>query len=128
MILKIIYGSKFLQASELVFKYGIFMTFISLITLQIFYFISISKYWYLIHLSLILVGQISSIWMLHNNLDNVLNILIVSSAALFILNMILIIIFSKKIRHGLTAGQDFSIDSGNSPKNKRSLHHLVQKD
>ena len=96
IVLKIFYGSKFLLASELVFEYGIFMAFVSLISLQIFYFISIGKYWYLIYLFIILVEQITLIWLYHDNLITILIILIINSFVLFLLNLIIIIFYNKK--------------------------------
>ncbi len=98
-LMNLIYGSKYLAASDLIFKYGIFMTFISLITLQIFYFISIGKYWYLIYSFFILIEQIAVIWLYHNNLGLILLILIMNSFVLFLLNLILIIFYGKKMKN-----------------------------
>ncbi len=106
-----IYGNEYLVASGLIFRYGIFMTFISLVTLQIFYFISIGKYWYLIQLFFILVGQIALIWIYHNNLGSILVILIASSLLLFLLNFILIIFNSKKLKSkGNEKRENFNIN------------------
>ncbi len=110
IVLKIIYGSKFLLASELVFEYGIFMAFVSLISLQIFYFISIGKYWYLIYLFIISMGQITLIWLYHDSLKVVLIILITNSSVLFLLNLIFIIFYNKKKRDELTTRQNFSVN------------------
>jgi len=112
-IMKLVYGSKYLAASGLVFKYGIFMTFISFIFLQIFYFISIGKFWYLIYLFFILIEQISLIWLYHNNLGLILLILIANSFLLFLLNLVLIFFYGKKIKNrGYETGKNFNINTG----------------
>ena len=111
-LMNLIYGSKYLAASGLIFRYGIFMTFISLITLQIFYFISIGRYWYLIYSFFILIEQISLIWLYHNNLGLILLILIINSFVLFLLNLISIIFYSRKAKNkNNEAGKDFSINT-----------------
>jgi len=94
-IVKLIYGSKYLEASYLIFKYGVFMSFISLITLQILYFISIEKFWYLIYLFIILVGQIALIWNIHSSLEIVIIILIITSTIIFLINLLLMIFYGK---------------------------------
>ena len=112
-LMNLIYGSKYLDASGLIFRYGIFMTFISLITLQIFYFISIGRYWYLIYSFFILIEQIAVIWLYHNNLGLILLILIINSFVLFLLNLILIIFYSRKTKNkNYETGKDLSINTG----------------
>jgi len=112
-LMNLIYGSKYLDASGLIFRYGIFMTFISLITLQIFYFISIGRYWYLIYSFFILIEQISLIWIYHNNLGLILLILIINSFVLFLLNLISIIFYSRKTKNkNYETGKDLSINTG----------------
>jgi len=112
-LMNLIYGSKYLGASGLIFRYGIFMTFISLITLQIFYFISIGRYWYLIYSFFILIEQIALIWIYHNNLGLILLILIINSFVLFLLNLILIIFYSRKTKNkNYETGKDLSINTG----------------
>ena len=111
-IVNFIYGSKYLAASSLIFKYGIFMSFISFITLQIFYFISIGRYWYLIYSFFILIEQIAVIWLYHNNLGLILLILIINSFVLFLLNLILIIFYGKKIKNkGYEKGKNLNINT-----------------
>jgi len=111
-LMNLIYGSKYLAASGLIFRYGIFMTFISLVTLQIFYFISIGRYWYLIYSFFILIEQIAVIWLYHNNLGLVLLILIINSFVLFLLNLILIIFYGKKIKNkGYEKGKNLNINT-----------------
>ena len=111
-IVNLIYGNKYLVASGLIFKYGIFMSFISFITLQIFYFISIGRYWYLIYSFFILIEQITLICVYHNNLGLILLILIVNSFVLFLLNLILIIFHRKRTKNkNYEAGKDFSINT-----------------
>lgn len=112
-LMNLIYGSKYLVASGLIFRYGIFMTFISLITLQIFYFISIGKYWYLIYSFFILIEQITLIWIYHNNLGLILLILIINSFVLFLLNLLLIIFYSRKTKNkNYETGKNLSINTG----------------
>jgi len=112
-LMNLIYGSKYLAASGLIFRYGIFMTFISLVTLQIFYFISIGRYWYLIYSFFILIEQIAVIWLYHNNLGLILLILIINSFVLFLLNLILIIFYSRKTKNkNYETGKDLSINTG----------------
>jgi O-antigen/teichoic acid export membrane protein len=88
-IIRILFGDKYLLASNLIFKYGLFMSIISFINLQVFYFISVDKYYYLISLFLILSGMITLIWFYHGSLINVLIILIYSSLIVFIINFLL---------------------------------------
>ena len=96
LIIGIIYGKQYLLASTLVFKYGIFMTLISMINLQIFYFIAIDKFWYLISLLLVVVLQVSLIWIYHMNLDIVIWILVFVSFIFFLVNSILMFLNIKK--------------------------------
>ncbi|MBL7060697.1 MAG: oligosaccharide flippase family protein [Actinobacteria bacterium] len=96
LVIGIIYGKQYLLASTLVFKYGIFMTLISMINLQIFYFIAIDKFWYLISLLIIVILQISLIWIYHMNLDIVIWILVFVSFIFFLVNSILMFLNIKK--------------------------------
>lgn len=112
VVLKIIYGSKYIEAAGLVFKYGIFMTFISLITLQFFYFITIGKYWYLIYLFLILTEQISLIGIYHSSLESILIILISNAFLLFLLNLVFIMYYIKKGKKGYGARKDIDFNPG----------------
>ena len=96
LVIGIIYGKQYLLASTLVFKYGIFMTLISMINLQIFYFIAIDKFWYLISLLLVVVLQVSLIWIYHINLDIVIWILVFVSFIFFLVNSILMFLNIKK--------------------------------
>lgn len=111
-VLKIIYGSKYIAAASLVFRYGVFMTFISLIILQIFYFITIGKYWYLIYLFIILVEQLSLIGIYHNSLGSILVILMSNAFVVFLLNMAFIIHYIKKGRNGYEARKNISFNPG----------------
>ncbi|MCL4384854.1 MAG: oligosaccharide flippase family protein, partial [Cyanobacteria bacterium] len=95
-IIKIFYGTKYLPASALVFKYGLFMSIISLINLQIFYFISIDKFYYLIYLFFTIIGMVILIWFYHASLSSILMILIYSSVIVFILNILLMILPGRK--------------------------------
>jgi len=97
LMVKIIYGDKYLVASELVFKYGIFMTFISLINIQIFYFISVGKFWYLLLFFSAIILQITLIWIYHFNLEIVIWILISVSLLSFLINSLLMFVYNKKI-------------------------------
>jgi len=96
LVIEIIYGKQYLLASTLVFKYGIFMTLVSMINLQIFYFIAIDKFWYLISLLLVVVLQISLIWIYHMNLDIIIWILVFVSFIFFLVNSILMFLSIKK--------------------------------
>ena len=96
LVIGIIYGKQYLLASTLVFKYGIFMTLISMINLQIFYFIAIDKFWYLISLLLVVVLQVFLIWIYHANLDIVIWILVFVSFIFFLVNSMLMFLNIKK--------------------------------
>lgn len=88
-IIKILYGTKYLPASALIFKYGLFMSIISLINLQVFYFISIDKFYYLIYLFYTIIGMVILIWFYHTSISSILMILIYSSFIVFMLNILL---------------------------------------
>ena len=96
LIIGMIYGDQFLLASNLIFKYGIFMTLIAMINLQIFYFIAIDKFWYLISLLLVVILQISLIWVYHTDLNTIIWILVFVSFIIFMVNSILMYLDSKK--------------------------------
>ncbi len=111
-ILKIIYGSKYIAAADLVFRYGVFMTFISLIIMQIFYFITIGKYWYLIYLFIILIEQLSLIGIYHKSIGSVLIILMSNAFIIFLLNMASIIYYIKKGKKRYETRKNISFDPG----------------
>jgi len=95
-IVNFIYGKEFMEAASLIFIYGIFTTLISLIHVQIYYFISIGRFWYLIYMFLILIGQFIFIWRLSNNLFNIIYILIFNSVFLLLLNFLIIWLLSRR--------------------------------
>jgi len=96
LIIGLIYGDQFLLASNLIFKYGIFMTLIAMINLQIFYFIAIDRFWYLISLALAVILQISLIWSYHMDLDMIIWILVFVSFVVFMVNGLLMYLNSRK--------------------------------
>jgi O-antigen/teichoic acid export membrane protein len=98
LIVRLIYGSVYLDAAGLIFKYGIFMAFVSLIYIQVYYFISIEKYWYLIYFFLIIIEQIILIWIFNDSMNSILLILMANSAVLFLLNILLIFINNKGLK------------------------------
>ena len=101
LIVRLMYGIEYSDAASLVFRYGIFMTFVSLIYMQIYYFISIEKFWYLIYLFLIIVEQVILIWLFSGSLNSIVLILIINSVILFLLNALLIFIDNKKTERAL---------------------------
>jgi len=103
IITKLMYGTIFKDASKLIFLYGLFMTLVSFINLQIFYFISIKKYWYLIYMFILFVLEIILIFIYHNMLMTVLWIEILSSSLIFFMNIIMMLILSNRrriLKHG----------------------------
>jgi len=95
-IVKLIFGSQYLPAAELIFKYGIFMALVSLINLEIYYFIATDRFIYLIVLILILIEQLSMIFIFHNSLSIIIWILLLNAFALFLISLFLIFYFEKK--------------------------------
>lgn len=98
-IVNFIYGKEYLEAADLVFKYGIFTTILSLIHVQIYYFISIGRFWYLIYTFLVLIGQFIFIWMFSYNLSFIIYVLIFNSILLMLLNFLIIWLLSRRKNH-----------------------------
>jgi len=98
LIVRVIYGSVYSDAAGLVFRYGIFMTFVSLIYVQVYYFISIEKFWYLIYFFLIIIEQIILIWVFNDSMNLILSILIINSVILFLFNILLIFINNRRTK------------------------------
>jgi O-antigen/teichoic acid export membrane protein len=99
LITRIIYGGSFINiTSKLVFLYGLFMTIIGFINLQILYFISVKKFWYLIYLFILIVVEIVLIFNYHNTLKMILWIEIITSIVVFLINIINMLILSKTLR------------------------------
>ena len=96
LVTKLMYGTVYKDSSKLIFLYGLFMTFISFINLQIFYFISMRNYWYLIHLFTIFLVEIILIYNYNGLILNILWIEISTSFLIFFINTILMLVFSKK--------------------------------
>jgi O-antigen/teichoic acid export membrane protein len=99
LITRIMYGSSFINAtSKLILLYGLFMTIISFINLQILYFISIKKFWYLIYLFIFIVVEIVLIFNYHDTLRMVLWIEIVTSGVVLLINIFVMLILSKTLK------------------------------
>ena len=96
IITKLIYGTVYNDSSKLIFLYGLFMALIGLINLQIFYFISIKKYWYLINLLIFFVVEIIFIYLYHYNLVTILWVEAIVSFLIFFVNTIMILVLSGK--------------------------------
>ena len=101
LIVKVIYGSVYSDAAGLVFRYGIFMTLVSLIYVQVYYFISIEKFWYLIYFFLIIIEQIILIWVFNDSIDSILLILIINSVILFLFNILLIFVNNRRTKKAI---------------------------
>ena len=101
LIVRLMYGVEYSDAASLIFRYGIFMTFVSLIYMQIYYFISIEKFWYLIYLFLIVVEQVILIWVFNNSLNSIVLILIINSIIIFLFKILLIFIDNKRTERAL---------------------------
>lgn len=103
LITRIMYGSSFVIAtSNLILLYGLFMTLIGFINLQVLYFISIKKFWYLIYLSIFIIIEIVLIFNYHETLEIVLWIEIITSIIVFLINIIVMLISSKILRTSKT--------------------------
>jgi O-antigen/teichoic acid export membrane protein len=98
-ITKIIYGAVFIKiTSKLIFLYGLYMTIIGLINLQVFYFISIKKFWYLSYLFIFILVEMILIFLYHDTLEIVIYIEIIISFLLFLINSIVMFALSRKFR------------------------------
>ncbi|MGZ5486677.1 MAG: hypothetical protein ACXWFB_12340, partial [Nitrososphaeraceae archaeon] len=103
LITRIIYGSSFINTtSKLIFSYGLFMTIVGFINLQVLYFISIKKFWYLIYFFIFITIETILIFKYHNALKTVLWIEIITSIVIFLINIIIMLIFSKTERNSKT--------------------------
>jgi O-antigen/teichoic acid export membrane protein len=99
LITRIIYGSSFVGAtSKLILLYGLFMTIVGFINLQILYFISVKKFWYLIYFFIFIAIEIVLIFNYHATLKMVLWIEIITSIVVFIINTFIILILSKTLK------------------------------
>ena len=96
LVTKLMYGTVYKDSSKLIFLYGLFITFIGFINLQIFYFISIKNYWYLIHIFMIFIIEIILISYYNNLILNILWVEISASFLIFFINTITMLILSKK--------------------------------
>ena len=95
-ITRLMYGIGFIDvASKLIFLYGLFMTIVGFINLQVLYFISIRKFWYLICLFMFIMLEIILIFNYHHTLKMVLWIEIIASLVIFLTNAIIMLILSK---------------------------------
>lgn len=95
-IVKLMFGIQYLQASNLVFKYGLFMALISLINLETYYFIITDKFIYLILLIFFLIEQFTMIFIFHNSLSIIIFILLINATVLFFISLFLIFYFERK--------------------------------
>ena len=103
LITRIMYGSSFVNAtSKLILLYGLFMAIIGFINLQVLYFISIKKYWYLIYLFIFITVEIVLIFNYHDTLKMVLWIEIITSIVVFLINTIIMLISLKILRTSKT--------------------------
>ena len=104
IITRIMYGTVFVNdSSKLIFLYGIFMALIGFINLQIFYFISMKKYWYLIYLFTLFIVEVILIFNYHNTVISILWIEILISSLIFFANTIMMLILSNRrriLKHG----------------------------
>ena len=104
IIVKIMYGTVFINdSSKLIFLYGLFMALIGFINLQILYFISMKKYWYLIYLFTLFIVEIVLIFSYHNTVISILWIEILISSLIFFINTIMMLILSNRrriLKHG----------------------------
>ena len=99
LITRIMYGSSFIIAtSKLILLYGLFMTIIGFINLQVLYFISVKKFWYLIYFFIFIAAEIVLIFNYHDTLKMVLWIEIITSIVIFLINTIIMLILSKTLR------------------------------
>jgi O-antigen/teichoic acid export membrane protein len=103
LITRIIYGGSFINAtSKLIFLYGVFMTIIGFINLQILYFISVKKFWYLIYFFIFIAVEIVLIFNYHDTLKMVLWIEIMASIIVFLINTIIMLMLSKTLKTSKT--------------------------
>ena len=104
IITRIMYGTVFVNdSSKLIFLYGLFMALIGFINLQIFYFISMKKYWYLIYLFTLFIVEIILIFNYHNTVTSILWIEISISSLIFFVNTIMMLVLSNRrriLKHG----------------------------
>ena len=98
LITKLMYATVYWDSSKLIFLYGLFMTLIGFINLQIFYFISIKNYWYLIHLFIVFIIEIILIYYYNDLILNILFIEILASFFIFFINIIMMLILSNRRR------------------------------
>lgn len=94
-IVSLMFGKEYISASSLVFNYGLFMTFIALISLQLYYFIVMDKFIYLIILLFFLVEQITMLFFFHSSLNVIILILLINSIVLFSLSLFLIFYYER---------------------------------
>lgn len=79
-----LYGDRYTDASSNIFWYGVFMTFFTLSTLVLNFFLSIGKTKLVLVALLAAVAQIAGIWMYHDSLFSVIQISTVVSVFFFV--------------------------------------------
>jgi O-antigen/teichoic acid export membrane protein len=90
-----IYGNSYTDASSNIFWYGLFMTFFTLSTLVLNFFLSIGKTKLVFVALLAAVAQITGIWLYHDSLSSVIQISTVVSALFFVILLLYFGITSK---------------------------------
>jgi len=96
LIIKILYGASFIDVtSKLILLYGLLMMIVGFINLQILYFISIKKFWYLISFFIFIGIEIILIFNYHSSLKMVLWIEIITSIVVFLINIFIMLLLSK---------------------------------
>ncbi|MBI2600857.1 oligosaccharide flippase family protein [Candidatus Daviesbacteria bacterium] len=84
LIIEMLYGPKFIDASYLLFKFGLFMTIFTTASLVISYYLSLGKSRIVIFPLFAAAVQLVGIWLYHDSLDTVINVSILVVALLLI--------------------------------------------
>jgi len=100
LITRILFGASFIKVtSKLILLYGLLMAIIGFINLQILYFISVKKFWYLIYFFIFIAAEIILIFNYHDTMKMILWIEIITSVVVFLVNTFIMLILSKTIKN-----------------------------
>jgi len=84
LVIKILYGSRYLEVADLLVWIGVFMGFVTLINLIVNYFLSLGKMDVVVFTIIGAVIQIIGIWLFHFDLETVIKVSLIVTASLLV--------------------------------------------
>ena len=97
LIIKILYGSKFIVVSNYLFLFGLAMFMLTLVNILIYYFLSIKKLSFVWIVILSAVGELLLIYFRHGNIQTIIYNLLITFSFLFV-SLFILYVYLKKER------------------------------